>query len=347
MNANEPIRACLIVDDTPIAAAYWMRLQQLAFGYAPSETGWGHRWRDLAPSSFFRISDLREFADFVEEHDIRGKFTMLPCPAGLGRIDRGVRGVSQGDLSAFLDIVRNQIAPQFDITPEVLTHTMAMEPETGALLPHTEIAWLSHLAASGQFEALQDYLRLAWQILRNVGLQPHGLTLGGMDDKSGIAQGKMANQGHYVREIAEALWTVESEFNPAARRSFLFGPFSLRAEGGGNRLRPEVIWETTPGARVYNLRALPGDPAFPLLHGDGDLPQAIDALVSSDLSRGQWIEAAERESAIVIVTHVQTLNAANTGMGLQLLRESVRRLRERYGKRLIWHTPDELCAASR
>lgn len=346
MNTNEPVRACLIVDDAPIAAAYWMRLQHLALGYSPSETGWGHRWRELAPSSIFRVSDLCEFADVVEEHGIRGKFTLLPCPAGLGRVDQTVRGMSPRDLSAFLDIIRSRIAPRFDITPEVLTHTMALHPETGRMLPHTEIAWLSHLAASGRTEALRDYLRQAWTILHNVGLQPHGLTLGGMDDKSGIAQGKMANQGHYSHEIAEALSAVETEFDPAVRRSFVFGPFSLGTKGGTNQLRPVLISETVHGMHVYNIRALPGDPAFPLLHGDGDLSQAIDALVSPDLSAGQWIEAAERGSAIVAVTHVQTLNASNTGTGLQMLRESVRRLRERYGKRLIWHTADELCAAS-
>jgi hypothetical protein len=346
MNANELVRACLIVDDAPIAAAYWMRLQHLAFGYSPSETGWGHRWRDLASSSFFRVSDLREFAEFAEEYDVRGKFTLLPCPAGLGRLDQGVRGMSQTDLSAFLEIIRGHIAPRFDITPEVLTHTMAVQPETGAMLPHTEIAWLSHLAASGRAEALQQYLRQAWTILRNVGIQPHGLTLGGMDDKSGITQGKMANQGYYIREIAEALCAVEMEFNPAARRSFLFGPFSPESERDRRRYFPEVILETLTGARVYRMFAIPDDPAFSLLHGDGDLSQAIDALVSPGLSGGRWIEAAEQGSAIVIVTHVQTLNAANTGMGLQMFRESVRRLRERYGKRLIWHTADELCAAS-
>jgi len=154
---NNPVRACLIVDDVPIAAAYWMRLQQLACGYTPTETGWGYRWRELASSAFMRISDLREFADFADENNIRGKFTVLPCPAGLGRIDQRIRGLSDAHLAELLNIVRTQIAPRFDITPEVLTHTMAIQPETGALLPHTEIAWLSHLLASGRTEAVTDY----------------------------------------------------------------------------------------------------------------------------------------------------------------------------------------------
>ena len=339
---SDPVRACLIVDDVPIAAAYWMRLQQLAFGYVPTETGWGHRWRELASSAFLRISDLRGFADFVERNEIRGKFSVLPCPAGLGRIDQSVRGLSDSDLTEFLEIVRSRIAPRFDITPEVLTHTLAIRPATGALLPHTEIAWLTHLLASGRTEDLKEYLRQAWTILHNVGLQPHGLTLGGMDDKSGIAAGKMANRGDYCEELAKALLAVEVEFNPTTARSFIFGPFASNAERARTRNFPRVILETDRGARVYKLTALGHDPAFPLLHGDGDLAKSIDNLISPDLGHGQWVEAAEQGHALVVVTHAQTLNAANTGMGLDMFSESVRRLRQRYGNRLVWHTPDEL-----
>jgi hypothetical protein len=197
--------------------------------------------------------------------------------------------------------------------------------------------------ATGRTEELTEYLRQAWTILRNVGLHPHGLTLGGMDDKSGIAGDKMANRGYYSEELAKALLTVELEFDPTTTRSFIFGPFAPGAERGRSRNLPQVILETNRGARVYRVAALPNDPAFPLLHGDGDLTSSIDTLISPDLARGCWVDAAEQGLALVIVTHAQTLNAANTGMGLQMFRESVRRLRKRYGNRLVWHTADELC----
>ena len=340
---SDHIRACLIVDDTPIAATYWMRLQQLAFGYTPSETFWGRRWRELAGSAFLRVSDLREFADFAEENEIRGKFTVLPCPAGLGRIDQHVRGINDADLSEFLDIVRTRIAPRFDITPEVLTHTLALSPDTGSLLPHTEIAWLSYLLSSGQTSAVTDYLHYAWTILRNVGLRPHGLTLGGMEDKSGIAAGKMANSGHHSGELSRALMAIELEFEPITMRSFLFGPFASMMDRKKDGNLPHVIFDDGQGRRVYRIGALGTDPAFPLLHGDGDLVGTVDGLISPDLAHGKWIEAAEQGHALVIVTHSQTLNASNTGMGLEMFRRSVRRLRERYGKRLTWLTADELC----
>jgi hypothetical protein len=334
---NEPVRACLIVDDAPIAAAYWMRLQQLALGYAPNETGWGQRWRELAPAALLPVALLQEFADFVDEFGVRGKFTLLPCPAALGRLDQRVRRFSDAALGEFLEVVRTRLAPRFDITPEVLTHTLALDPQTGTIYPHTETAWLSHLAASGQMAALQEYLRHAWTILRNVDIQPHGLTLGGIEDKSGIAHGKQFGQGDYLREIAEALVVVEGQ------DSFIFTGSVPRTAAGQQRNSPEIVLETGNGRRVWEIFVLPRDPAFSLLHGDGNLEAAIDALVAPDLDGGQWIEAAEAGRAVVIVTHAQTLNAGNTGMGLAMFREGVRRLRDRYGPRLVWHTADELC----
>ncbi|MBA2482729.1 MAG: hypothetical protein H0V44_18855 [Planctomycetes bacterium] len=76
---ERPIRASLFVDDPPINATYWWRLQQYAFGFTPSETGWGAGWRSLESAPRFRLEDVRGLADYLEEFAIRGKFTMLPC----------------------------------------------------------------------------------------------------------------------------------------------------------------------------------------------------------------------------------------------------------------------------
>ena len=86
-NMTEPIHACFIIDDMPANATYWMRRQQEAFGYNVPDTGWGKGWRELAPAPKFRLEDATALADLVETFGLRGKCTVLPCPAGLGRID--------------------------------------------------------------------------------------------------------------------------------------------------------------------------------------------------------------------------------------------------------------------
>src|SRR4051794_33375391 len=62
----------------------------------------------LNPAYFhsgFRNGPLRvppdlvdRFADLIETHGVRGKFSVIPCPFGLGRVDRDVEGVAAADL---------------------------------------------------------------------------------------------------------------------------------------------------------------------------------------------------------------------------------------------------------
>ncbi len=69
----------------------------------------------------------------------------------------------------------------------------------------------------------------------------------------------------------------------------------------------------------------------------------IDGLVSPDLAGGEWIEHVESGAALVITVHCQTINSLNTGQGLQIVREALTRLRNRYGDRIAWRSTVELC----
>jgi hypothetical protein len=87
------------------------------------------------------------------------------------------------------------------------------------------------------------------------------------------------------------------------------------------------------------------DVLFPLLHGPADQIAAVtDAMITPDLSGGLLVREAEAGRAVVFATHGQTLNAMNTGAGIQGLREALRRFHERYGQRIVWQTCRELCA---
>ena len=58
-----------------------------------------------------------EFADLCGEYGVKGKFSVLPMACCLGGIDGKLNRVSQRHLAGFLKIVRNSVAPRFDITP--------------------------------------------------------------------------------------------------------------------------------------------------------------------------------------------------------------------------------------
>ncbi len=342
---NDPIFASVFIDDPPINATWWWRLQQLAFGFTPPDTGWGRNWRNLESAPRFRLTDIHGLADWIDESGVRGKFTLIPCPAGHGRLDRAVRSYSASELAELLTVVRERIAPRMDLTPEVLTHTMALDTESGALLPHSETAWVSHLAGSGQHDALVRYLRHGYTILRNVGLRPHGLTVGGMSDPSGIANGKLVYQGFHLAPLGRALLSVEQGFDRSVTDSFIWCGAPPLGEAARDRRVPEIRFDDPACGRVFTPYAI-DDIAFGTLHGDADLASEIDRLISPDLERGTLVADAEAGKIISFVLHTQTLNSRNTGQGLTLAREVTRRLSQRYGKRLIWRTPSELCAAA-
>ena len=342
---DNPIRACLKVDDAPSNPTYWWRYQQTAFGYDLPDIGFGGPWRELARAPYFPARTAELFADMVEEFNVRGKFSLLPCPAGHGRLDRSVRSIPPAELEGVLRVVRDRLASRFDITPEVLTHTMALDIETGALLPHAESAWVSHLCRSGQVEPLIRYLRHGWSILRNVGIRARGLTIGGMTDCSNIAEGDLLYNGGHRDTLGQALLAVETEFDPHCRLSFLFAGTTAMSERARRWNAPEPVWTSPSGQTLYDVYSSVGEPFLDIWYGGGDVAAATDALMTPDLSSGLLVEQAEAGRAVSITTHAQTLHSMGTCRGLAALREALRRFHERYGRRIQWFTPCELAQA--
>jgi len=87
------------------------------------------------------VTFAAELAEVLQRRGIKGKFTVLPCPAGLGSIAQGLQGYPQADVERWLAIVRREIAPRMDITPEILTHVKAVDLATHTLLPENESRW--------------------------------------------------------------------------------------------------------------------------------------------------------------------------------------------------------------
>ena len=312
-------------------------------GYIPGERGgWGTNWRNLEPAAWFRVRDAQVFADVIEEFGVRGKFTFLPCPAGLGRVDQHVRGYPD-DLRELVSIVRDRIGRQFDIAPEVLTHSMALDIETSGLLPHAESAWITHHCVTRNLEPLRRYLRHGFQILRNCGFAPHGLTIGGMDDVSGIAGGKHLLRAEGAEVLAEVLLSIEREFDPARQTTFVFLGMPPRGKTSERLRAPSLLHEAADGGRVYTIHSASEDVVFPVMHGPADrVAQVTDAMITPDLSGGLLVREAEAGKAVVFAAHAQTLNAMNSGAGIQILREAIRRFHARYGSRIVWQTCVEL-----
>src|SRR5512141_346757 len=91
----------------------------------------GYETPFLVPAKF-----TKRVADTFDRFNIQGKFTVIPMPSCLGRIDQSLKRVPQDHLTEFLKLMRERIAPRFDITPEFLTHLSSYDLKTGNYQRH-------------------------------------------------------------------------------------------------------------------------------------------------------------------------------------------------------------------
>ena len=81
---------------------------------------------------------MQDWCRWIQETGIRGDFTVLPYPAGLGRVDDRLEGYDTGEMREWMALARQAVAPQFDIHCEILTHTNALDLKTWQMLPISE-----------------------------------------------------------------------------------------------------------------------------------------------------------------------------------------------------------------
>ena len=157
----------MIIDDpAPCINVYWWHVEERQKTGKPTAKSGEPIVRDV-PVAF-----AAELAEVLRRRGIKGKFTVLPYPAGLGSIAQGLQGYPQADVERWLTIVRREIAPQIEITPEILTHAKTLDLATHKLLSENEREWSAHQTA----ETMTPYIAEAFQILKSVGLPATGVT---------------------------------------------------------------------------------------------------------------------------------------------------------------------------
>jgi hypothetical protein len=300
----------LIVDDgAPVNLMYW---------HDP-----GREHVLLVPSAF-----TAGFADLCQAYGVRGKFSVLPMPACMGRIDEKLARVPARQLAEFLEIVRKRIARAFDITPEILTHHCAYGLEKGSRLHLFEDEWVAR-AGLGE---LTDYIALALEILRKVGLPANGVT---SPWSTGIH-----NEEVYARAIGGALWRVH-------RRKLAW--YFLHCLGNRKPRWPWVAWRNPKiGQTVVSVPANTDD-AFWNTQYEGTLKRAravamrgADSLLTADGKAGQVRRLFDGGLPITILTHWQSLFGDGSMAGLWGLDVLLARVQAVFGEQVEWVPCSEL-----
>ena len=82
-------------------------------------------WRSLPreiPDSF-----VRKFGEWCREHGVKGKYSIVPYPACVGWMDRYLPGWTEQELKNSLKLVRELMMPNWDIHPEMVSHTRVID----------------------------------------------------------------------------------------------------------------------------------------------------------------------------------------------------------------------------
>jgi len=275
----------------------------------------------VVPNSF-----TERFCDLIDRTGAAGKFSVVPCPGAQGRIDEGMPGVSDEDMAAFLRLVRERIAPRWDISPEMLTHNKALDLATMRPLDEREDIWAAHQ----NVRTLTPYIARGLEILRNVGLEPNGVT-------SPWAFGKEVEQ-----DYADAMVTALREVCGVR-----VGWYFLHIDSDSPTVPPRVMrLDPETGTALVSIvtaarRSPTGnyDFAWPTQRGN---PQEIDVLLTPDGTDGRLAELFSNGSPLTFHSHWQSLFSNGTGAGLDALGMLCERINRVWGERIRWTSAREL-----
>jgi len=282
-------------------------------------------WRKLPreiPDSF-----VRTFGQWCGEHGIKGKYSIVPYPACVGWMDRSLPGWSRKELDESLALVRELMMPDWDIHPEMVSHTRVIDTKTGRPCPEATPYFMENWRWTDgkSVDQLADYMSYALRILKNVGLDCEGITTpGGFGNRvlPELSQATLescrdvfgAEIPHYFRH----LFTDERSVAPRVEyASGLDGP------------DPKC---------VVSIIGCTGD----WFGGwDGLTPGSADRCITADLKGGRLPEIIERGEPAILVCHWPGIYFNGREIGFNIFKEVVRRVHSRYDH-LIWMKLSEI-----
>ncbi|MBM3334639.1 hypothetical protein FJY63_08255, partial [Candidatus Sumerlaeota bacterium] len=219
---------------------------------------------------------------------------------GVGRIDRGFPGFPESELKQWLRVTKEIIHPNFDLTPEMLTHTRVVDLKTWQLTEE----WEQGEWVDPPVEKLTEYITTAMQLLKNVGIACDGVTSPG-------AFGKRKEEA-YARAVLDAAMAVNN--NP---RPFYFLHLDT------DKMPSIPIWhaQKDKGIAIASIVSCAGD----WFGATGWDKSDADLFITRDLQGGRVPAVLKKELPCVLVGHWPCFYT-NGQIGFKVLKEVKSRL---------------------
>jgi hypothetical protein len=282
-------------------------------------------WRSLPreiPDAF-----VRKFGEWCREHGVKGKYSIVPYPALVGWLDRDLPGWSKKDLEESIKLVREFMMPDWDIHPEMLTHTWVIDTKTGRPYPERTANFMENWGWSQDKSAdvLTDYMTYALRILKNVGLECEGITTpGGFGNRNRDNLAKATLQScrdvfnaeipHYFRD----LYTDNTSVAPRVQ-------YASGLSGDNPKCVVSIIGCTGDWFGGW----------------DGLTPGSADKCITEDLQGGRLPQVINKGEPAILVCHWPGIYFNGQEIGFNIFKEVLRRVHARYDN-LIWMKLSEI-----
>jgi hypothetical protein len=282
-------------------------------------------WRSLPreiPDSF-----VRKFGEWCHQHGVKGKYSIVPYPACTGWMDRDVPGWSKRELDDSLKLVRNLMVPDWDIHPEMISHTWVIDTKTGRPYPdRTDLFMENFRWTDGKSaDQLADYMSYALRILKNVDLPCEGITTPG-----GFA-------GRVLPELAQAtLQSCRDVFQAEIPHYFRHAFTDSRS------VAPRVEYASgIDGPDPRCVVSIIGCTSDWFGGWDGLEQCALDKMITEDSKGGRLPEVIRRGEPAILYGHWPGIYCNGKEDGFKVFQQVVQRLHAGFDN-LIWMKLSEI-----
>ncbi len=327
LNPRARVPVGLIIDDsTCLVNLNRYAMPQFDATFAGTQPVYQRPWREWPveiPDSF-----VRRFGEWCSTMGVKGKYSIVPYPACVGRVDRFLPGWTERELEDSRELVRTLITPNWDIHPEMATHTRVIDLKTGH--PYADRSpkfmenweWTTGRSA----DEIGAYLAYSLDILKNAGFACEGVTTpGGFGNKA-------------LPQLSQAtLEAVRSVY-----RAEIPHYFRHLSDSGERSVAPRV--ENASGLQSADPRCV-----VSIIGCTGDWtggwdctpPESADRFITEDLQAGRMVDVITRGEPAMMVCHWTGIYWNGQELGFKVFQEVVRRLHARFDN-LLWMKLSEL-----
>ena len=267
---------------------------------------------------------VRKFGEWCAEHGVRGKFSYVPMPGGLGTIDLGLPGFPKSKVDEWIKVTKQVICPNWDLTPEMITHCKVVDLSNWMMTDEWEQGeWADRPIPR---EILGPYIAAALRILHNCDIAAEGVTSPGAFQRVDL--------DNYA---AATLWAQKQiNKNPTP---FLF--CEVYADND----------DPLPFPKIYSLDKKKGECCAGIIAGTGDWfagwegnnRKAIghpDQCITEDLKGGRMPELIAAGCPAIMVSHWPGFYFQGEEVGFRIFKTVVQRLNRL--PNIVWMKTSEI-----